>query len=69
MEIKIGQRFMKRINNGKMIECEITDIVIRTSLSTGNEISRELWAKAVNGGIGTGLGFEVSRTTVIKGRL
>ena len=60
---------MKHFGKGKMIECEITDIVIRTSLSTGKEINRELWANAVNGGIGTGLDFEVSRTTVIKGRL
>jgi len=67
--IKIGDKFNKRLNKGKTAECEIVDIIVRTSIITGENVGFEYWAKSLSKEY-TAFGmFEVSETTVMRSRL
>lgn len=62
--IKIGQKFLKQLPKGKMVECELTDIIQRVSTKTGEIISIEYWAKSEN--IHFGKSFEVAKNTILR---
>lgn len=65
-EIKIGQKFTKRLNKGKTCECEVVDIIQRISSKTGNIISVEYWAKSET--FNFGRSFETAKNTILKGK-
>lgn len=65
-EIKIGDKFIKQISKGKSIDCEIVDIITKVSTITGKVIETEYYAKSNNYAMGQS--FEVSKTTVLRGR-
>jgi hypothetical protein len=64
-EIKIGDKFTKRISKGKQIECTVTDIIKRVSTKTGNVVDVEIWAESPK----MMLPFEVSKSTIILSRV
>lgn len=65
-DIKVGDKFIKQISNGKSIGCEIIDIVKKVSTTTGKVVETEYYAKS--GIYALGQSFEVSKTTVLRGR-
>ena len=64
--IKIGDTFVKQISSGKSIDCEVVDIVKKISTTTGKIIETEYYAKSNNYAMGQS--FEVSKTTILRGR-
>lgn len=66
-EIKIGQKFTKKLNKGKICECEVVDIIQRISIKTGEIIALEYWAKSEN--LFFGKSFEVAKNTILLGKL
>lgn len=66
-EIKIGDKFTKQISKGKLIECEVVDIIKRVSTKTGKTINLEYYAKSNT--YAAGQVFEVAKTTILRDRL
>lgn len=65
MKINIGQKFSKQLSKGKECDCEVVDIVIRTSTKTKKIIGTEYFAKSNTYAFGRT--FEVSKNTIIRG--
>ena len=65
-EIKIGQKFTKKLNKGKSCECEVVDIIQRVSTKTGEVIALEYWAKSETYFFGKW--FEVAKNTILLGK-
>ena len=66
-EIKIGQKFTKKLNKGKSCECEVVDIIQRVSTKTGEVIALEYWAKSET--FFFGRSFEVAKNTILIGKI
>lgn len=67
--IKIGDKFRKQLNKKQFVNCEVFDIyeVVSTSQKTG-KISNRLVYYAVSDNYALGDAFEVSKTTIIRGK-
>ena len=65
--IKIGDKFTKQISKGKIIHCEVTDIIKRVSTKTGKTIDVEYYAKSNSYGMGKS--FQVAKTTILRDML
>lgn len=65
-EIKIGQKFTKRLNKGKTCECEVVDIIQRFSTKNNKVVSLEYWAKSET--FNFGRSFETAKNTILKGK-
>ena len=65
--VKIGDKFEKQLNKNKYSVCEVVDFIERRSVSTGELISVECWAKSIDGKFFQGKSFEVAFTTVKRG--
>jgi len=68
-EIKIGDKFMKQLLKSKYAECEVVDIIIRTSTATGNQIGFEYIAKCIYGNYAPNQHFEVSKATIMLNKI
>ena len=68
-EIKIGDKFNKRLNKGKTAECQIVDIVKKVSVQTGKIFGTEYWAISLSDKYTTSGMFEVSKTSILRSRL
>ena len=68
MEIQIGDRFIKHLSKRtKGVECEVIDIITRTSTKTGKVVGAEYWAKSDTYAFGHS--FEVAKSTIIRNKL
>jgi len=68
-EIKIGDKFNKRLSKGKTAECEIVDVVKKVSVHTGKTFGTEYWAISLSEKYKTSGMFEVSKTSILRSRL
>ena len=68
-DVKIGDKFNKRLNKGKTAECEIVDIVKKVSVHTGETFGTEYWAISLSEKYKTSGMFEVSKTSILRSRL
>ena len=68
-EIKIGDKFNKRLDKGKTAECQIVDIVKKVSVHTGKTFGTEYWAISLSDKYTTSGMFEVSKTSILRSRL
>jgi hypothetical protein len=67
-DIKIGQKFTKRLNKNTVIDCEVTNIIKRYSVKDDKFLDDvEYWAKSDKYGFGKS--FEVPKTTIIRGKI
>ena len=67
--IKVGDRFSKQLSMDKYAECEIIDVIKRISTSSSNCIGIEYWAKCISGNFAIGQFFEVTKSTIIRGKI
>ena len=65
MIIKIGMKFTKQLNKGKICECVLVDIVSKHSLASGEIFHIEYYAKSETYGMGKA--FQVAKTTILRG--